>query len=76
MFFHWSLETQIRKQNSLQNALRKSSPTITTFVDSFPTSMIIFLRVSGFPDVSSKVFLITFKYTFDFPTKFLQEQNK
>ena len=33
VFIHWSFETQIRKQNSLQNALRKSSPTITTFVE-------------------------------------------
>ena len=31
-----------------------------------------FLRLSGFPDLFGKVFLITFK--FGFPTTFLQEQ--
>ena len=37
MFLHWSLVTQNHKQNNLQNALSKSSPTMCT-----AAAMIIF----------------------------------
>ena len=36
-----------------------------------------FLRLSGFPDLFSKVYLITFKFSqFDFSATLLQEQSK
>ena len=34
------------------------------------------LRLSGFPDLFGEVFLITFKFSFDFSTIFVQEHCK
>ena len=45
------------------NTLSKSSPTITTLVKELLNCIDYFFRLSVFPDLSGKVFLITFKFS-------------
>ena len=65
------------KQTNLENALRKSSPTMCTLVEELSNCFDYFLRLSGFHDLFGKLFLITFEfYSFDFSTTFLREECK
>ena len=57
------MESQNRKKNNLQNALSKSSPTMGTLVEKLLNCFDYFLRLSGFPDLSGKEFLMTFKFS-------------
>ena len=62
MFFHWSVESHNCKQNNLWNTLRKSSPSIDTLVEKLLNCSDYFSRLSAFPDLHEKVFLIIFKF--------------
>ena len=46
-----------------KNALTKSSPTMGTLVEEHSNYYGYFLRLSGFPDLSGKVYLITSKFS-------------
>ena len=48
--------------NNLQNTLTKSSPIICTFARELSNCYDQFFRLSGFLDISSKVFFIAFKF--------------
>ena len=41
----------------------KSSPTMGTLIEKLSNCCDYFLRLSGFPDLSGKVFLITFQFS-------------
>ena len=78
VFFHWSLEAKNCKENNHYNALSKSSSSMCTLIEELSQLLwLFFFRLSGFPDLFFKVFLITFKFSFfDFSTTFLQEHCK
>ena len=57
VFFHWSLESQNCKQNNLQNILSKSLPTMGTLVEKLSSCSDYFLRLSGFTDLSGKIYI-------------------
>ena len=48
----------------MQNVLSKSLPTMDTLVEKLSNCCDYFLRVSRFPDLSGKVFLVTFKFSY------------
>ena len=54
---------QDRKQNTLQNALSKFSPTMCTLAEELSNWCEYFLKLSGFLDLFGKVFLIVFKFS-------------
>ena len=55
----------------MQNALSKYPQTMGILVKKLSNCCHYFLRLSGFPDISGKVFLITFKFSsLDYSTMF------
>ena len=56
MFFHWSLETQNRKQNKFQNALSKDSLTTSTLVEGLSSCFDYFLGFQDFLIYLAKYF--------------------
>ena len=70
--FYWSHESQSCKWNNLQNALCKSSPTYGHIRKAFWRKkhiwkavelLLLFFEALRFPDLSGKVFSITFKFS-------------